>query len=475
MGELESYGFLDNAYVCICRPRPRPFSSRKKRGLCAARHLLTSTCAFLEHSAAAYTCAFLQIQKHRDIHLKKKDWRQWRKRAGERIRSLALRVLRFAVGEPQAPSTPAPPDTATRTPRASASNEVLNGAAPRERASQETAAPLAPGAPDEAPLSLPRGGKWLDQSISIPSGRVDLAPWVLPARSYKVYEPAELGEPPGILLVLHGCRQSAEDIAVGTRLNEHADERGWLVLYPQQAKLANKNNCWNWFDPANNRGDGECALVVAMHDAVRERFGLAGAPTFLAGMSAGGALASQLALLFPERWAGVAIHSGLPYGAATDPWAALRVMREGATSLAAARALRRAAPDAPAIPAIVLHGNKDAVVNRRNADLLVRQFLGWDGYFGDSDDWENAPIHPVDDSHVKTRYGHPYILRDYCLPSRAQVRECEVIGMGHAWSGGDSTLPYHDELGPDASALMVEFFAGIVTDGSSSEAAEVVH
>lgn len=294
-------------------------------------------------------------------------------------------------------------------------------------------------------------------------------------RTYKVYEPAVLADEPGILLVLHGCQQSAVDIAEGTRLNEHADERGWLVIYPEQTKLANKNNCWNWFDPANHRGDGECALVIAMHDAVRKQYDLAAAPTYLAGMSAGGALASQLALLYPERWAAVAIHSGLPYGAATDPWAAVRVMRDGATNLAAARALRLAAPDAPAIPAIILHGNQDTVVNRKNADLLVRQFLGWDGYFGESDDWEEAPIEAVEDALVKTRYGHPYILRDYCRPSRVQVRECEVVGMGHAWSGGDSTLPYHDELGPDASALMVEFFASVTASAPVAEAGPLLH
>ena len=91
------------------------------------------------------------------------------------------------------------------------------------------------------------------------------------------------------------------------------------------------------------------------------------------------------------------------------------------------------------------------------------------------DDWEDAPIKTVEDSHVKTRYGHPYILRDYCRPSRVQVRECEVVGMGHAWSGGDSALPYHDELGPDASALMVEFFASVKTESSVAEVARTVH
>lgn len=291
-------------------------------------------------------------------------------------------------------------------------------------------------------------------------GRIDLVPWVAPARTYRIYEPAALAADPCLLVVLHGCRQTAEDIAEGTRLNEHADERGWLVVYPEQAIAANKYGCWNWFDPANQRGDGECAIIAAMQDAVRLRFGMEHAHTFLAGMSAGGALVSQLALRHRERWAAVAIHSGLPYGAATDPWGAQRAMREGALNLAAAQALRPASV-AGAVPALILHGNEDSVVNRRNADLLMRQFLGWNGYFPNDSDWGNATLPPVDVAHLKTPYGHSYILRDYGEPGRTPVRECEVIGMGHAWSGGDSALPYHDELGPDASALMVEFFAGL--------------
>ena len=294
----------------------------------------------------------------------------------------------------------------------------------------------------------------------VAGGRADIAPWVPPARTYRIYEPAALAPDPCLLVVLHGCGQSAEDIAEGTRLNEHADERGWLVIYPEQAIAANKYGCWNWFDPANQRGDGECAIIVAMQDAVRSRYGIEQAHTFLAGMSAGGALASVLALRYAQRWAAVAIHSGLPYGAATNPWGAQRAMREGALDLADAQALRRES-SAAAVAALILHGNADDVVDRRNADLLVRQFLGWNGYFPQASDWGSAALPPVDASHLKTPYGHAYILRDYGGRGQPPVRECEVVGMGHAWSGGDSALPYHDELGPDASALMVEFFAGV--------------
>ena len=318
--------------------------------------------------------------------------------------------------------------------------------------------PLLPPAPPAAPAAE---GTWHSESMMVATGFLELAPWVPPARTYRIYEPAVLAAEPCVLIVLHGCRQSAEDIAEGTRLNEFADARGWLVVYPEQATAANKYGCWNWFDPANVRGDGECAIIVAIQDAVRSRFGRGQAPTFLAGMSAGGALVSLLALRFPERWSGVAVHSGLAFGAATDPWGAQRAMREGATGLAAAQALR-AASDAAGIPAIVLHGNADEVVDRRNAEQLVRQFLGWNRYFPIAAAWDDAPLPPVDDAHLQTPFRHPYVLRDYSLSGHAPVRECEVIGMGHAWSGGDGAVPYHDELGPDASALMMDFFAAVV-------------
>ncbi|MBK9606582.1 MAG: PHB depolymerase family esterase [Betaproteobacteria bacterium] len=401
------------------------------------------------------------------------NWRQWGQRTGAYLRRFLARMRRATTDD--ARETPPAGGEATAVVRDAGPQRAAE-AAPQARAPSATPAPAAaPSTPAPAatpaiadkvppateagePAAKPaRAGTWSNDSITALTGSIDLAPWVLPVRTYRIYEPVALADQPSVLVVLHGCRQTADDIAEGTRLNEHADERGWLVVYPEQAVAANKYGCWNWFDPANARGQGECALVVAMLDAVRARYGLERAPTFLAGMSAGGALASLLALHFPDRWAAVAIHSGLPFGAATDIWGAKRAMREGARNLLAARALRLAAPDAPPVPALILHGNEDDVVHRINANLLVRQFLGWNGYFTEAEEWEGAAILSVEDRPVLTRYGHPYILRDYRLPDRAPVRECEVVGMGHAWSGGDAALPYHDELGPDASALMVEF------------------
>jgi poly(3-hydroxybutyrate) depolymerase len=310
-------------------------------------------------------------------------------------------------------------------------------------------------------VRIRKPGKWHEETISLHSGRIDLAPWVLPARTYRIYVPAKLAVDPCIVMMLHGCKQTAIDIAEGTRVNEHADDRGWIVVYPEQTNAANKYGCWNWFDPANLRGDGECALVLAMHEAVRKRFKIRKKRTFLAGMSAGGALVSQLALLYSRDWAGVAIHSGLPFGAATDPWSAQRAMKEGATDLAAVRELKRRSKDASPMPAIILHGNEDDVVHRQNANLLVRQFLGWNGYFAEDDDWATVPLPPVENAALSTSHGHSYFLRHYGEDKLPPVRECEVIGMGHAWSGGLSELPFHDELGPDASALMMEFFSGV--------------
>ena len=283
-------------------------------------------------------------------------------------------------------------------------------------------------------------------------------PLVPSVRDYRLYEPVTLDAKPHVMVVLHGCRQNASDIATGTRLNDHADERGWPVLYPEQTRNANKWNCWNWFDPANVRGHGETALVATMLEEVEERYSIKNTKAFLTGMSAGGALASILALRYPERWVAVAVHSGLPYGAAEDPFTALKVMKEGANNLLAARALRSRTPDAPGVAAMIFHGSADDVVHRQNANLLVRQFLGWNGYFGD-DAWDTAELPKVDAEQIDTTSAHSYMLRRYRRKGLLPVDECEVIGMDHAWAGGDSSLPYNDALGPDASALMVEFFA----------------
>ena len=412
------------------------------------------------------------------------NWRQWGQRTGAFLRRLLVRMRRAVAGDDR--RTPPAEGEATPVVRDTGPLPAADAALPAHAPIATPAAAAAPStpAPDATPVTADAvppetgvaesaakpapAGTWHNDSITALTGSIDLAPWVLPVRTYRIYEPVALAEAPCVLLMLHGCRQTADDIAEGTRLNEHADERGWLVVYPEQALAANKYGCWNWFDPANARGQGECALVIAMLDAVRARYGLERVPVFLAGMSAGGALASLLALHFPERWAAVAIHSGLPFGAATDIWGAKRAMREGARNLLAARALRLAAPDAPPVPALILHGDEDDVVHRSNANLLVRQFLGWNGYFTEAEEWEGAAILSVEDRPVRTRYGHPYILRDYQMPGRAPVRECEVVGMGHAWSGGDAALPYHDELGPDASALMVEFFAGVGTEAGGA-------
>ncbi len=398
------------------------------------------------------------------------NWREWRAKLGGLWRRFVRHVSRATPEQ-----SPPLPRSLDELPPAKPAVAVAEADAVTAPGPSTAKIPLPPKAPESAsatpgverraprpapPAPAAPRGRWYSETMMVAAGRIDLAPWVPPARTYRIYEPAALAPDPCLLVVLHGCRQTAEDIAEGTRLNEHAEERGWLVVYPEQAIAANKYGCWNWFDPANQRGDGECAIIVAMQDAVRLRYGLEHAHTFLAGMSAGGALVSLLALRYPERWAAVAIHSGLPYGAATDPWGAQRAMREGALNLAAAQTLRLDS-SAAAVPALILHGNADNVVDRRNAELLMRQFLGWNGYFPNAADWDNAALPPVDDAHLKTPYGHSYILRDYGQPDRAPVRECEVVGMGHAWSGGDSALPYHDELGPDASALMVEFFAGI--------------
>ena len=328
--------------------------------------------------------------------------RKWLTRVGASVWRALVRVLRFALGKPERSPGDAPPAAGGFEAPPSARPRATSAAPGAGDAAAARATPTARTTPTE-PATPPSLGTWVDDRAISLLGSLDFMPLVPSARDYRLYEPVAVAAKPHVLVVLHGCRQNASDIATGTRLNDHADERGWPVLYPEQTRNANKWNCWNWFDPANVRGHGETALVATMLEDVAERYSIEGRKAFLAGMSAGGALASILALRYPERWAAVAVHSGLPYGAAEDPFTALKVMKEGAKNLTAARALRSRTPDAPGVAALIFHGNDDDVVHRRNAELLVRQFLGWNGYFGD-EEWDTAELPKVDADHVGVRF-----------------------------------------------------------------------
>jgi poly(hydroxyalkanoate) depolymerase family esterase len=294
-------------------------------------------------------------------------------------------------------------------------------------------------------------------------GWVPFAPWVWPSRSYLVYVPrghSRWRRRP-LLVLLHGCRQSPEEIAGGTRITALADERDWLVLLPRQAKDANAWGCWNWFDQRTAEGKGEAAIVAAQVRAVRRLYRAHPRRMFVVGMSSGACLAAVLGLRFAELFAAVGLHSGVACGAASSPAAAFKALASGAdTDLTAIarQARERTSPRALPLPLCVVHGERDDVVAGRNATDTVRQFLVFNGYPPATADPGEAL--PAADATATTTLpgGRTMTTDDYCLDGRLVARLVRVAELGHAWSGGDGAFAYNDPQPPDATALFGAFF-----------------
>jgi poly(hydroxyalkanoate) depolymerase family esterase len=305
-------------------------------------------------------------------------------------------------------------------------------------------------------------GRWLEGRHRLPGGARFLRANRQPELAYRLFLPG--GRPANgrlpLLVMLHGCKQDAQVFADGTRMNALANRDGFAVLYPEQNPHANSMRCWNWFNVAVLGGRGEARLIIDMIFEVVQRHPIDPARIYVAGISAGGAMAQLLATRFPQFFAGCAVHSGLMYRAASTVLQAFAAMREGsrvspdlATQSASARAAH-ARFDHDLMPTIVIHGDRDEVVHARNAEQTVEQVLSVAQNAGPG-------AVPLVDAGLRTvrDHGRPYLIRDYHRAGRSLVRSITIQGLGHAWSGGDAKLPFNDALGPDSSLLLWEFLS----------------
>lgn len=305
-------------------------------------------------------------------------------------------------------------------------------------------------------------GRFEIGSASSWRGRLTTAPGVEPSRDYLVYVPRGWSRErrAGLRVLCHGCRQTVEDLAALTRIAEHADREGTLVLLPRQSTAANAWGCWNWFEANTERGAGETAIIAAQIVDVRRRYRALRDRVWVAGLSAGGALAAVLGLRYPRLVRGVLVHSGLACGAAISPATALSVMRNGpdndiarvADEARAAAACRSSPPD---VALLVVHGDRDDTVAPVNAAALVEQYLRFNGYpSATSEGWL-----PPSDATSRESIGerHPMHTDDWTIEGRVRVRRVQVEGLGHAWSGGDGAYEYADPRGPDALDLLTRF------------------
>ena len=282
---------------------------------------------------------------------------------------------------------------------------------------------------------LPRWpGRFLDGSFTGQAG----------TRAYKLYVPAGgRGGPRPLVVMLHGGGQHPMDVAIGTRLNELAEREGVLVAYPEQSRSANAMGYWNWFQPGDQvHGQGEPSLIAGITRQVMDEHAVDAGHVGVAGFSAGGAMAAVMGATYPDLYAAAAVHSGLSYRGAHDLPSALAAMSRGARS--------RAGSPGRGVPLIVFHGDRDAIVDRVNADDLVEQGLLATGAPAEG---AITTLGQVPDGHAYTRTVYPG------ADGRPLVERWIVHGAGHAWSGGHPEGSHTDSRGPDASAELLRFLA----------------
>jgi poly(hydroxyalkanoate) depolymerase family esterase len=273
-------------------------------------------------------------------------------------------------------------------------------------------------------------GKFIDGSHTNAAG----------TRSYKLYVPSSYTgkQPVPLVVMLHGCTQDPVDFASGTQMNQLAEEMHCLVVYPAQSQQANAQRCWNWFSAVDQtRDQGEPSIIAGITRDVMKSHRVDASQVYVAGMSAGGAMATIMGTLYPDLYAAVGVHSGLPFASAHDLPSALAAMKGK---------FGRAQAPGKSIPIIVFHGDKDTTVHPANGDELIAR--------GAHHAAKEIVIEPgrVPDGHAYTRTVHQH------PDGTPHAEQWLIHGAGHAWSGGSSRGSYTDGKGPDASREMMRFF-----------------
>ena len=302
----------------------------------------------------------------------------------------------------------------------------------------------APAAPARAPTSAPRTAPsrttgFFERSHTGAAG----------TRAYKLYMPASApASAMPLVVMLHGCKQNPDDFATGTRMNVLAEQHGFLVAYPAQSRNANGSNCWNWFRPADQTRDGgEPSILAGIARDVIETEGVDPQRVFVAGLSAGAAMAVILGNTHPEVFKAVGAHSGLAHGAAHDVGSAFAAMQGGST-LGTRPAMPRG--QGSGVPTIVFQGDQDSTVAAANAAAIVAQAV--------TASEAQAPLRPSVLARASTG-GRAFTRTLYeDATGHAPVEHWLLHGGAHAWSGGDAKGSYTDAKGPDASAEMIRFF-----------------
>jgi poly(hydroxyalkanoate) depolymerase family esterase len=324
-------------------------------------------------------------------------------------------------------------DTAQREPATPARPRVLRPSLDRSRK------PFGLGlrgvmkrTPPSARDIVPEGGRFIEGHYGNAAG----------SRAYKLFVPSRYqGQPLPLVVMLHGCTQSPDDFAAGTRMNFVAEAQGCLVVYPAQRSEANQAKCWNWFRRNDQqRGSGEPSLIAGITRQIMRDYSVDPRRVYVSGLSAGAAAAAVMGATYSDLYAAIGVHSGLACGAAADLPSAFVAMRQGGGSGG------RVLADGPAVPTIVFHGDRDSTVHPSNGDQILAQFTGATS--------TQEKVH-----RGRAAGGHRYTRTVHTDANGRDIFEHWTIhGAGHAWSGGSPAGSYTDPRGPDATSEMLRFF-----------------
>ncbi|GER12487.1 extracellular catalytic domain type 1 short-chain-length polyhydroxyalkanoate depolymerase [Variovorax boronicumulans] len=273
------------------------------------------------------------------------------------------------------------------------------------------------------------------------------------ARGYHLFRPADLVLQPGeklpLIVMLHGCGQTGRDFAASTRMNALAVRQRFLVLYPEQDRIAHPQGCWNWYERRSGKADAEAATLMAAVDQACMLYPADRDRVAVAGLSAGASMAALLATRYPNRFRAVVMHSGVAPGAAKSPATALGAMRgEHVPPMpvtAVGKAMGAAAVFATLPPMLVLHGDADAVVAPSNA---MSSAAVWATAVG---------AHAGMARDLQRGQRRAMRVTDFKRQGRTLVTLCEIAGLGHSWSGGSRGQLFSDPLGPDATRMTWAF------------------
>ena len=293
-------------------------------------------------------------------------------------------------------------------------------------------------------LVVPNGAQFLSGSFECPAGK----------RDYRLYIPSNRGQGQRPMIVmLHGCKQDPVDFALGTQMNAIAEEQGLFVLYPAQPAEANPMMCWNWFNPKHQmRESGEPSILAGMTRKIASEHSIDRERVYVAGLSAGGAMAAVLGATYPDIYRSIGVHSGLPYQMANDVVSAFAAMRGESNGYHTTDA-------APRIPIIVFHGDADPTVHPSNADRIISS----QAEAGDTTEAEIASNRTYTRKVGRDRDGK--VWNEHWLIHKGK----------HGWSGGSPEGSFTEPHGPDASREMVRFFLelGLPTSTSNTSDSEL--